>query len=81
MHVMVPGTQKEHNKRYVKCMPSLHLAPLSTVLQAMRFPPKSYNKDLESAEVRCFCLAKTERSNFPTEMEEGGGFWKGWEQL
>jgi len=25
-------------------------------VQAMRFPPKSYNKDLESAEVRCVLL-------------------------
>ena len=35
---------------------SSSLTPLSIVLQAMRFPPKSYNKDLESAEVRCFLL-------------------------
>ena len=35
---------------------SSSLTPLSIVLQAMRFPPKSYNKDLESAEVSCFLL-------------------------
>lgn len=40
----------------VTLMPPLHLVPFSVVLQAMRFPPKSYNKDLESAEVSCLLL-------------------------
>lgn len=29
----------------------LEPSPLPSLFQAMRFPPKSYNKDLESAEV------------------------------
>lgn len=31
---------------------SMQLSGLSVYFQAMRFPPKSYNKDLESAEER-----------------------------
>lgn len=82
IHVVVPSMQKEHNKcMFSACLLFILLLSLLCFFQAMRFPPKSYNKDLESAEVSPSALDKTESSNFPTEREEGGSFWKGWEQL
>lgn len=75
-HTLVPDTQKEHNK-CVKLMPPLHLAPLSTLLQAMRFPPKSYNKDLESAEVSCPLLRVQLEDRTSLQKGKRGRFWKG----
>uniref|UniRef100_A0ABI7ZCA6 PCI domain-containing protein n=1 Tax=Felis catus TaxID=9685 RepID=A0ABI7ZCA6_FELCA len=42
-------------------------------VKAMRFPPKSYNKDLESAEVRCFLLWIRLKAQTSLQRGKSGG--------
>lgn len=54
MSVKVSAGPARHHGRWSPSAPfnALLITCLSVCLQAMRFPPKAYNKDLESAEVR-----------------------------
>ena len=74
IHVVVPSTQKEHNKHmFSACLVFILLLSLLCFIQAMRFPPKSYNKDLESAEVRCFLLWIRLKAQTSLQRGKSGG--------